>query len=329
MVFALACGVPLCGAATPSAPTLDSAGAVVAKDYDRGGRLRIRGGATYAISNVDHTVTVTLGGIQNDDPTLASGPIRVRVFLAVDVPIGFGYTTIGEVNVPALAGGATAASLTQTVPMLTAPNDVYYVYVGVFEKEDSCMSADGYCLDDRYSFPQRIKVLTGVFSEEPPVPGSANAVEYYHANFDHYFFTANPDEIAKLDAGVFDGWARAGRTFNVWGNDVGGTFGVCRFFSTSFGLKSSHFYTPLTDECDKVKTNPDWQYEGIVAYVDLPAGDGSCVSGVPLYRLYNDGQGGAPNHRYTTSYAIRGEMIASGWISEGYSQQGVIACIPY
>mgnify|MGYP000208009016 CR=1 FL=1 len=40
-------------------------------------------------------------------------------------------------------------------------------------------------------------------------------------------------------------------------------------------------------------------------------------------RLYNDGQGGAPNHRYTTLVTIRDAMLAQGWIAEG-----VTACVP-
>jgi hypothetical protein len=49
---------------------------------------------------------------------------------------------------------------------------------------------------------------------------------------------------------------------------------------------------------------------------------------VPIYRLYNNGPGGAPNHRYTTSDAIRAQMIAQGWIPEGYGPLGVIMCSP-
>jgi len=51
-------------------------------------------------------------------------------------------------------------------------------------------------------------------------------------------------------------------------------------------------------------------------------------STVAVYRLYNDGQGAAPNHRYTTEPAIRTQMIAAGWIPEGYGPLGVIMCSP-
>jgi hypothetical protein len=48
----------------------------------------------------------------------------------------------------------------------------------------------------------------------------------------------------------------------------------------------------------------------------------------PLYRLYNNGQGGAPNHRYTTRIDVRQQMITQGWVSEGYGPLGAIACVP-
>ena len=40
--------------------------------------------------------------------------------------------------------------------------------------------------------------------------GTVEMVEYHHADWDHYFMTANPDEIEKLDSGVFSGWDRTG-----------------------------------------------------------------------------------------------------------------------
>ena len=57
--------------------------------------------------------------------------------------------------------------------------------------------------------------------------------------------------------------------------------------------------------------------------------DGSCPDNtLAVYRLYNNGQGGAPNHRYTTDVTIRMQMIAQGWIPEGYGPLGVIMCSP-
>jgi hypothetical protein len=155
------------------------------------------------------------------------------------------------------------------------------------------------------------------------------AIEYWHAEWNHYFVTASEDEIAKLDAGVFAGWARTGQSFNVRPLDTTGAANVCRFFSVSFAPKSSHFYTPFASECADVETNPDWQFEGDVFAIGLPDGGGNCGTGLlPLFRLYNDGQGGAPNHRYTTNATTRADMLAQGWIAEGAGALGVIGCVP-
>jgi hypothetical protein len=159
--------------------------------------------------------------------------------------------------------------------------------------------------------------------------GTVALVEYRHSGWDHYFMTGLANEIAQLDAGAFAGWARTGHAINAY--PTGATAGVpmCRFFSTSFAPRSSHFYTPLAAECATVKANPDWSFEGDVFNVVLPAAEGGCAAGTrPLFRLYNDGQGGAPNHRYTTDTDVRAQMVASGWIAEGYGVLGVIGCVP-
>lgn len=161
------------------------------------------------------------------------------------------------------------------------------------------------------------------------VTDSPQAIEYHHATFDHYFLTALPDEIAKLDSGIISGWVRTGQSFGVYFETSKATSAVCRFFSTAFGPKSSHFYTADAGECAKVQSNRDWQFEGPVFNVEAPDLNGACPpSTQPVYRLYNNGQGAAPNHRFTTSLATRAQMIAAGWISEGAGLSGVAMCSP-
>jgi hypothetical protein len=166
-----------------------------------------------------------------------------------------------------------------------------------------------------------------------PAPARAQTtirvIEYYHAAFDHYFVTGIADEIAKLDNGTFAGWARTGQQFLAYPTGTVATVPTCRFFSTAFGAKSSHFYTPNAAECTVVKANASWQFEAEVFGVALPSAAGACGTGTkPLYRLYNNGKGGAPNHRYATDLAIRSSMLAKGWIPEGSGNLGVIACVP-
>lgn len=176
-------------------------------------------------------------------------------------------------------------------------------------------------------------LLWSTFGLALPIPAIAQSsitlIEYYHAGFDHYFITGIAEEIAKLDNGTLVGWTRTGQQFGAYALGSAGTSAACRFFSTAFGTKSSHFYTPYAFECFAVQANPNWQFEAEVFGVRLPDTAGNCPAGtVRLYRLYNNGQGGAPNHRYTVDLTIRATMIGRGWIPEGAGSIGVIACIP-
>ncbi len=168
---------------------------------------------------------------------------------------------------------------------------------------------------------------TGVTSSGPPP--TINLIEYHHAAWDHYFITAIADEITKLDNGTFVGWARTGLQFKAFPTGTAGSSAVRRFFSTAFTPRSSHFYTPFASECATVTANPDWQFEGQVFNIPTPATDGSCAGAtMPVYRLYNNGQGAAPNHRYTTDLSVRSQMMSQGWVPEGYGSVRVIMCAP-
>jgi hypothetical protein len=156
---------------------------------------------------------------------------------------------------------------------------------------------------------------------------AARLVEYRHAEWNHFFVTGIAEEIAKLDNGTFAGWARTGRAFGAHAPGDAQGVPVCRFFSTAFGSRSSHFYTAFAPECTQLQTNPDWSFEGVVFNVALPDTQGACVEGLlPVYRVYNNGQGDAPNHRFVTSLDDRAQMLAQGWIAEGYGPVGVAMC---
>jgi len=177
--------------------------------------------------------------------------------------------------------------------------------------------------------------LGQVFATGTPPPAAAAATvaaqEFHHAAFDHYFITTIADEIAKLGNGTFTGWTPTGRSFNVYpaAGAPAGTASVCRFFGTAFAPKSSHFYTPSATECSIVKSNGDWSFEGDVFNVPPASFDGTCPPAtLAVYRLYNNGQGAAPNHRYTTDTTVRTQMIAQGWVPEGNGPQGVVMCSP-
>jgi len=155
------------------------------------------------------------------------------------------------------------------------------------------------------------------------------AIEYFHVGYGHYCVTSSPQEIAALDAGVLPGWSRTGETFGVFELGTAGSTGVYRFWSgQTFAPKGSHFLTPIATECAIVMGNRDWTFEGEVFALNLPDAAGVCPTGtLPLFRLYNNGQSGAPNHRYTTQSGVWLQMLAQGWTAEG-AGPGVIGCVP-
>jgi len=168
-----------------------------------------------------------------------------------------------------------------------------------------------------------------VLTSGSALAASSTAFEYFHGGYGHYFVTAAPKEIAGLDSGAFSGWSRTGLSFDVLAVGEAASANVCRFWSgQTFAPKSSHFYTPFDWECAIARHDTAWSFEGEVFALKLPDSSGVCEAGtIPLYRLYNNGKGGAPNHRYTRSVAVRAEMIAQGWIAEGRGI-GVIGCVP-
>jgi hypothetical protein len=173
------------------------------------------------------------------------------------------------------------------------------------------------------------QITTGV---DPP---NLTVVEYYHAGFDHYFLTPVPAEIALLDARPrpFEGWSRTGFSFNAYAPATAPALsvGVCRFFNEHYWPKSSHFYAAHGFGCEATRSQfPDWGLEDDKLFnAMLPdTATGACPAGtVPVYRLYNNGLGNAPNHRFVTSLAERQNMINQGWVAEG-AGIGVGMCVP-
>jgi hypothetical protein len=170
-----------------------------------------------------------------------------------------------------------------------------------------------------------------------PSANSGDAVEYYHSGLKHYFLTANNQEVASLDAGLFSGWTRTGEVLpGVYLSDPSSPnvqtplAPVCRYYGLPSAGLDTHFFSASTAECAEValKWPTIWQLETPSAFLTyLPnVADGSCTSGtIPVYRLYNNRPDA--NHRYTTSLEIRQVMIDQLWIPEGYGTLGVVMCV--
>ena len=156
-----------------------------------------------------------------------------------------------------------------------------------------------------------------------------SAVEFYHAEFNHFFLTTSPFEMGLLDSGMHKGWSRAMYEFKVDDAPGPGLVPVCRFFSAAFAPKSSHFFTAFAEECAAVKSNPNWVFEGETFYVRLPDLAGTCVAGtMPIYRAYNGGQGGAPAHRFTPYRDEACLNLGGDCVKDGLGPEGVAFCAP-
>jgi len=160
-------------------------------------------------------------------------------------------------------------------------------------------------------------ILAGAFS--PPVRADVvRAVEYYHSGIDHLFITANPQEIDALDSGTVGGWLRTGQRFRVDDAPAAGLVPVCRFYTSAYAGKATHFFTASAGECEQLKTASDWVYEGVAFYARLPDAAGTCgADTAAVHRLFNGGQGGAPNHAYTVYDGTQKILAQSGWVPEG------------
>jgi hypothetical protein len=173
--------------------------------------------------------------------------------------------------------------------------------------------------------------ISGAAAVPPPAgsPGVVTVTEFYHPQFNHYFITADAAETASLSAGNLPPWVPTGQTFKVWNGAGTNIVNVCRFFNNEFAPRSSHFYSNNPAECPGLATRSRWVLELSNAFYMMTSATGSCPTGtVPLYRLYNQGMSGAPNHRYTTFASVRSTMVGANWLPEGNGADGVFACVP-
>ena len=160
-------------------------------------------------------------------------------------------------------------------------------------------------------------------------PVTADVIEFYNASLDHYFMSSLAADISALDSGQLKGWARTGRSFHAYPQPTAGANAVCRYYIPP-ALGDSHFYSASPAECAQVRAKfPSFVLESSsVMYEFLPdANTGACPAGTtPVYRVRN--QRADSNHRYTTDLALRAQMLARGWIGEGYLPSQVGMCAP-
>jgi hypothetical protein len=156
----------------------------------------------------------------------------------------------------------------------------------------------------------------GICFTNPPAV-KVTLTEFFHAGLGHYFLSSSEAETRSIESGAAGpGWQRTGETFLTTVYDS--CYGMKPVFRFYGARQNSHFFTVDAGECGGVRrVDPGWQYEGVAFGATMPA-DGRCDFGTPLYRLYNKRAAqNDSNHRFTTRTAVRDEMVARGWVSEG------------
>ncbi|MEO8344159.1 MAG: sialidase family protein [Betaproteobacteria bacterium] len=167
-------------------------------------------------------------------------------------------------------------------------------------------------------------------------PSPITVVEYFEAALDHYFISPLAPDINALDSGRTKGWTRTGLNFSAFPSQASGGAGVnpvCRFYiPPQHG--NSHFFSASPKECNDAliltATNPSFSgyiHETPAAfYIALPnTMTGACPLGtVPVYRLWN--QRFDSNHRFTTDASVKAQMVAKGYVAEGYGPDNVAMC---
>ena len=290
-----------------------------------------------------------LGAPPNDVHAIAVDPTDAnRIYVGLTLPDALLRSSDGGATWSRATAGLGAGAVVSIVVDPAQPSTLYVAVMpsGVFRSTD--FGASWHALDDGLRdeavrqvardplVAGRLYAVTesGLWRSDlvSGIPaGRRRAIEFYHAGFDHYFVSADIDEIAGLDAGVFAGWTRTGEGFRVAEGNVPGNQPVCRFFGTGFAPKSSHFYTPYPGECDIVKADPNWFYEKVAFGLALPeATSHGCPPDTrPIYRAWNRNMGGAPNHRYAAEWSsLSLSVLRQGWVHEGEAATLVFACVP-
>jgi hypothetical protein len=165
-------------------------------------------------------------------------------------------------------------------------------------------------------------------------PGTVPVIEYYRADKDHYFMTADPAEAAYFDAALSAVFQRTGEVFYAWTDPSRAPPGtalqpVCRFYSPLPLIDSNLFFAD-PGQCQFVIDNwaGYWNLESPAAfYVLLPDSTGRCPNGsLPVYRFFNNRNDA--NMRHTIDLTVRREMLNKQWAPNGIGPNGVAFCSP-
>jgi Repeat of unknown function (DUF5648) len=149
-------------------------------------------------------------------------------------------------------------------------------------------------------------------------------VEFFNADLNHYFITASALEVDLIGYGAAGpGWKQTGLGFYAFEKSPpANAVPVCRFYGQPPLGPNSHFYTLDPIECEAVKKDRGWKFEGI-AFHAIPPINGQCPAATePVWRAYNNGYlRNDSNHRYSTDRSVLAAL-------KGWTLEGIVFCSP-
>ena len=298
--------------------------------------VKFNEGGTFAagyFSYDDATQTISDWNVHVNDPFVVSFPAFTYV------P---GNSVASTVQGPGAAGPTLSFSATMGVPgPYFGVRQLQITAVAALDGSNAMVSITTVVSREDFGEQDHARwVIAGslALTPVPPPVVIVQVDEFYHPVLRHYFITASVAEKFALDTGFYPGWVRTGESFKAYavGSRGGGSINpACRYYSPpdpEFGGPGadSHFFSADAGECMTVfrkYASVTWYLESDnVFQINLPdKATGACPAGtVPVYRLWN--QRVDSNHRYTTSAAIKADMLAAGYVAEGYGADGVVMC---
>ena len=162
-----------------------------------------------------------------------------------------------------------------------------------------------------------------------PPPGAFGVVEYYRADLDHYFITAEPAEIAYIDTVLRALPAHRPVFLRVPVaalRAVRLAAGVPVLCDAASSIRiSSRRARRNACSCSRTGRASGLSKRRHPFYIQVPDANGNCPADtLPVYRFFNNRNDA--NHRYTVDLSVRRAMLNRGWVPEGNGKDAVAFC---
>ncbi len=265
----------------------------------------------------DRPVTDLILSLGNDGKTVPADPSYISAAgTSFSAPLVSGTAALMLGRDPLLTGGRVLDTITGSTRL--------------FPSGSHCNDAPNLCGTGMLDAGAAIgSILPG----GPPPPNAYRVVEFYRADLDHYFITADPAEVHFIETFLGGIFQRTGLYFYAYLSRESAPANaqpVCRFYADADVQINSHWYSANQQECLFVLVNwPGvWNLERADAFfIQVPDADGRCpAKTLPVYRFFNNRRDA--NHRYTVDLSTRRAMTNRAWAPEGYGVDSVVFCSP-